>query len=212
MNHIDPMGTTILPMGSEFGDEKEDIFIDDPVADILDAPAGSAEMDDAVNGTNVPETSTQSAEDCQLAQSDCEACPIFEGSQIGQGSGAAIKIKILVVRFEASMHSIAGTRVTSEGLEYFEEDKVEVKLDIGRVLKMGFGGDNVDGFSPVFEFDLGKFKINDLTEIVVGGTIPNPYTGGSHAINYELHIDIIDALKKTRDNVTEKVKDLLYGD
>ena len=95
----------------------------------------------------------------------------------------------------SKLEFISGTRVTKEGLGYFEEETSHVELQ----LKGGFslGVDITDGgIDPYFKWEHKGATIDTWGVIEVGGTIPiDPRRGAATAVNAEAHVNIIELFR-----------------
>lgn len=114
---------------------------------------------------------------------------VFEGSQVGVGTGIRSKVKIGFLKFELGMDFITGYKLTSSSIEQFARDKAGGKLKFGPIR---FAIEKVNGNMNIDRsYKQNWFSITEFGKIEYGATIP--FTPSGQAVNFEIHINI-DAL------------------
>lgn len=117
---------------------------------------------------------------------------VFHGTQVGTGTGASFKLKVgPLLKVEASMETINGHRVGSDGWESFYEDSVGLSVE-----SMGFewSPEFVDGKLDLLNYSIHSVTFDNGFILEVGGTSPvNPYNPAA-AVNLEFHINLGEIL------------------
>ena len=117
---------------------------------------------------------------------------IFEGTQGGAGTGVRVKTKVGPFKFEAGADCIFGSRVTEEGIESFNEERVGVSVKVG---PFNAKAESVDGaYSNSYGIKGGGVTMSDFTTVEFGATVPHPLTGNAINLEVDIHLDRIGEL------------------